>query len=76
MRKILKYNPVNMNSWEQYETRVYNILDKIPIDELKDLLVYRGCVIDGKNKRALIKQFMVSMGTLLTNKHFTNLGGK
>lgn len=73
MRKIKKYNVDSIAQWKDNETRVFNILKKISVDELKDLSTYRGCVVDGLNKTQLIKQFMVSMGNPLTNKHFSQL---
>jgi len=74
MRLIKTYLQKDLKGWERAESRVFAILGKLTLDELKDLCVYRGIKIDGLNKRTLKKAFMIGMNSgMLTNKHFSNL---
>jgi hypothetical protein len=74
MRLIKTYLQKDLQSWERAESRVFAILGKLTLDELKDICVYRGIKIDGMTKRTLKKAFMVGMNSgMQTNKHFSKL---
>ena len=73
MRVIKQYLFENVTEWHRAETRVFNLLAKFTIDELRDLAEYRGVMHHKMNKTALIKSLMVGIGNTLSGKHFSNL---
>jgi hypothetical protein len=77
MRIITKWIADTEKDWERYETRVFNILAKLSLDELSDLACYRGFDTSFyKDKTSIIKAFMSTMGRMLTDKHFKSLKTK
>jgi hypothetical protein len=75
MKKIKSYTPATIKEWKENETRIFNILTRsLSYDELYDLCQFRGILVKEDNqKSSMAKAFMVGMGNILTNKHFSSL---
>lgn len=77
MRLIKSYSFKSLNDWHRAETRIFRTLEKLSLDELRDIATYWGMDNDFlTNKTYVIKCIMVAMGNTLSNKHFTKLKTK
>lgn len=73
MRIIPNYQPESLAKWYRAETRVFRLLERFSLDELRDIGTYWGIKHDKMNKTVLIKSLMIGMGTVKSNKHFNKL---
>lgn len=76
MRVIPHYQPKSLSEWYQAETRVFRLLERFSLDELRDIGTYWGIKHDKMTKTTLIKALMVGMGNVKSNKHFAKLKTK
>jgi hypothetical protein len=76
MRVIKPYQPTTLSDWYRAETRVFRLLERFSLDELRDIGSYWGVKHDGMTKAVLIKSLLVRMGNVKSNKHFAELKTK
>jgi hypothetical protein len=76
MRVIKSYQPATLSDWYRAETRVFRLLERFSLDELKDIGSYWGVKHDGMTKTILIKSLMIGIGNVKSNKHFAGLKTK
>lgn len=73
MRIIHNYQFQSLPEWYRAETRVFRLLERFTLDELRDIGTYWGIQHFFMNKTSLIKAIMVGMGNVKSNKHFAKL---
>jgi len=76
MRIIHNYQFKSLPEWFRAETRVFRLLERFSLDELRDIGTYWGIKHDNMKKTVLIKALMVGMGNVKSNKHFAKLKTK